>query len=101
MSARPFSNTLYYLRERELICGSITVGHAFGETWKQSTFTAADCRPWVLKADLAIVAMGGNGEALQGSTSLEQGPILDGVSALGRSCLLRISFADERPRHRE
>lgn len=102
----PFSNTLYYLRERELICGSITVGHAFGGDLEAvNIYSGLIAARWVLKADLAIVAMGpgtvGTATPL-GSTSLEQGPILDGVSALGGRgvALLRISFADERPRHR-
>jgi hypothetical protein len=102
----PFSDTLSHLQKRGLLCGSITVGHAFGGDLEAvSIYSGLIAARWVLKADLTIVTMGpgtvGTATPL-GSTSLEQGPILDGVSALGGRgiALLRISFADERPRHR-
>ncbi len=102
----PFSNTINYLKERRLLCGSITVGHAFGGDLEAvNIYSGLIAARWVLKADLAVVAMGpgtvGTSTPL-GSTSLEQGVILDGVSALGGRAiaLLRISFADERLRHR-
>ena len=102
----PFSDTLSHLQKRGLLCGSITVGHAFGGDLEAVSIYSASNRcplgPEGRSNHRDHGPRDGGHRYSLGSTSLEQGPILDGVSALGGRgiALLRISFADERPRHR-
>lgn len=100
------SDVVAGLRERSLLHGTITTGHAFGGDLEAlnvpSALTLARTR---LEADVTIVAMGpgvaGTGSRL-GFTGLEAAPILDAAAWLqGRPILcLRCSEADPRPRHR-
>lgn len=101
-----WSNLWRHLREKGLLDVTCTAGHAFGgEIEAVNVFSGLLATRIVGQADVAIVAMGpgvvGTGSAL-GFTGMEQGQALDAVTALGGRSLacLRISFADERPRHR-
>ncbi|MDQ3982082.1 MAG: DUF3866 family protein [Actinomycetota bacterium] len=82
-----------------------TCGHAFGGDLETiNVFSGLVALRHAARADVAIVAMGpgvvGTGSAL-GFTAIEQGQVLDAATALGGRAVacLRISFADERPRH--
>jgi hypothetical protein len=100
------SDTVAQLRELELLCGTVTAGHAFGGDHEAlnvpSALAVARHR---LAAEVIVVAMGpgiaGTGSAL-GFTGLEVAPILDAVAWLdGRPvACLRCSDGDARPRHR-
>jgi hypothetical protein len=101
-----FSDTVAKLRDRGLLAGTITIGHAFGGDLEAvNIYSGLLAAKWVLGAQLAIVTMGpgtvGTGTPW-GSTSLEQASILDAVHALKGVgiALLRLSFADPRERHR-
>lgn len=93
------------LRARELIDTTITCGHAFGGDYEAvSAFSALAVARHVALADAAVVVMGpgivGTNTRL-GFSGMEVGPLLDAASALGGVAIacLRMSFADERPRH--
>ena len=83
----------------------ITCGHAFGGDFEAvSVYSALAVARHVAHADAAVVAMGpgivGTNTRL-GFSGMEVGTILDAAAALGGvpiACL-RVSFADERPRH--
>jgi hypothetical protein len=90
----------------ELIDVTCTAGHAFGgELEAVNIYSGLLALKYAGRTDAAIVAMGpgvvGTGTAL-GFTAMEQGQILDAATALGGRAIacLRISFADERERHR-
>lgn len=93
------------LRERELLVGTVTAGHAFGGDLEAlnvpSALVLARHR---LGAEVIVVAMGpggaGTGSAL-GYTALEVAPALDAVAWLGGRPIacLRCSEGDRRPRH--
>jgi hypothetical protein len=94
------------LCDLELIDVTATAGHAFGGTHEAvNVYSALSILRWVEEVDVAIVAMGpgivGTGTAL-GFTGVEQAQVLDATEALdGRPiACLRVSFADERERHR-
>jgi hypothetical protein len=100
------SDLVHELTERRLLCGSVTVGHAFGGTHEAVTLTSGlSVARHVLAADAIVVGMGpgvvGTGTIL-GHTALEQAEIVHATATLGgRSVVcLRVSEADERPRHR-
>ena len=83
-----------------------TCGHAFGgELETVNVFSGLVALRHAARADIAIVAMGpgvvGTGTAL-GFTAMEQGQVLDATTGLGGQpvACVRVSFADERPRHR-
>src|SRR5215831_19063098 len=93
------------LRERDLVDATVTCGHAFGGDYEAvSVYSALAVARHVAGADAAVVAMGpgivGTGTRL-GFSGIEAGPILDAATGLGGDPIacLRISFADERPRH--
>ncbi|NMA55366.1 MAG: DUF3866 family protein [Firmicutes bacterium] len=101
-----FSHNLAYLKKQRLIAGVITYGQAFGGDLEAvNIYTALIAAKEVLNAHLAVVTMGpgitGTGTKY-GWSGLEQGPIIDAVNTLGGRPLFipRISFADQRPRHR-
>lgn len=101
-----FSRNLAYLKEQNLIQGTITYGQAFGGDLEAvNIYTALIAAQAVLKADVAVVTMGpgitGTGTKY-GWSGLEQGHIIDAVNTLGGRPVFipRISFADKRPRHR-
>jgi Protein of unknown function (DUF3866) len=93
------------LAERKLIDATITCGHAFGGDFEAvSVYSALAVARHVIGADAAVVAMGpgivGTGTRL-GFSGIEVGPVLDAAAGLHGDPIvcLRVSFADERPRH--
>jgi hypothetical protein len=101
-----WSRLVTSLERQGLIDLTCTVGHAFGGDLEAvNVFSGLVAARVIGKADAMVVAMGpgvaGTDTAL-GFTAIEQGQILDAVSALeGRAiACLRVSFTDERPRHR-
>jgi Protein of unknown function (DUF3866) len=101
-----WSRLVAELTAAQLIDVTCTAGHAFGgELEAVNIFSGLLALRYAGRADAAIVAMGpgvvGTGTAL-GFTAMEQGQVLDAASALGGRAIacLRISFADERDRHR-
>lgn len=100
------SDVVADLRDRRLVDATITCGHAFGGDYEAvSVFSALAVARHVAGADAVVVAMGpgivGTGTRL-GFSGIEVGSILDAATGLGGDPIvcLRISFADERPRHR-
>jgi hypothetical protein len=99
------SDLVATLRAKGLLHTTITCGHAFGGDFEAvSIYSALAVARHVALADAAVVAMGpgivGTNTRL-GFSGMEVGTILDAAAALGGipiACL-RVSFADERPRH--
>lgn len=99
------SDLVFDLRTRGLLCGTVTVGHAFGGTHEavniRSALTVARS---VLGADAIVVGMGpgvvGTGSTL-GTTALEVTEILHSTIALHGAAIacLRVSSGDSRGRH--
>ncbi len=101
-----FSHLVRQLKAVGLLDSTITAGQAFGGDHEAVNVTSALLAAKVaLNADHVIVAPGvghvGTGTRF-GFSGIEQAGILDSVAALrGRGvAVLRISFADARPRHR-
>jgi hypothetical protein len=94
------------LRRSELLTGWITCGQAFGGELEAVTiWTALLAAVEVLRADVVIVADGpGNlgSDTTWGVSALASGHALNAADAVGGRpvAALRISFADERQRHR-
>jgi hypothetical protein len=102
----PWSDLVRSLQQAGLIDLTCTVGHSFGGDLEAiNVFSGLAAVRIVGGADVAIVAMGpgvtGSGSTL-GFSAIEQGQVLDAASALdGRPvACLRVSFADQRSRHR-
>jgi Protein of unknown function (DUF3866) len=100
-----YSDLVDGLRERALVDGTVTVGHAFGGDVEAVNVPAAlTLARHALRADIVVVAMGpgvvGTGTRL-GTTALEAVPALDAVAALGGRPVLcvRVSTEDSRHRH--
>jgi hypothetical protein len=93
------------LRAHDLLDATITCGHAFGGDHEAvSVHSALAVARHVVKADMAVVAMGPGivGTATRlGFSGIEVGPVLDATAGLGGIPIvaLRASFADPRPRH--
>jgi hypothetical protein len=101
-----FSRLAKTLRDQGLIDVTCTAGHAFGgELEAVNVFSGLAALRHAARCDVVVVAMGpgvvGTGTAL-GFTGIEQGQMLDAITALqGQSiACLRVSYADERDRHR-
>jgi hypothetical protein len=99
------SDLVHELIDRDLLCGTVTAGHAFGGEHEAVNIPSAlTIARHVLHADAIVVAMGpgvvGTGTAL-GTTALEVGPIVDAAAGLsGRPVLcVRASSGDGRERH--
>jgi len=99
------SDTIYELKEKEIIHKTITLGHAFGGDYEAvNIYNALITAKEVAQCDVAIVAMGpgivGTGTPY-GFTGVEQGPIVDAVNDLGGLSIAvpRITFKDQRERH--
>ncbi len=99
------SRSVAALRQRGLLAGVITCGHAFGGDLEAvNLYSALLAARAILLADAAIVAMGpgvvGTGTKW-GTTALEQAWALDAVGVLRgvAVAVVRMSFADPRPRH--
>lgn len=93
-------------KDAGLIDVTATSGHAFGGDLETvNVFSGLLALRRAGAVDAAVVAMGpgvvGTSTAL-GFTAIEQGQVLDAAAALGGRgvACLRVSFADERPRHR-
>jgi hypothetical protein len=101
-----FSRLVPGLQTSGLLDGFITCGQAFGGTHEAVTlWTALLGATEVLDADVVVVADGpGNlgTETRWGVSALGSGVSLNAASLLGGRpvAALRISFADDRPRHR-
>jgi Protein of unknown function (DUF3866) len=101
-----FSRLIKRLVTEDLIDVTCTAGHSFGGDLEAvNVYSALAALRHVANCDVTVVAMGpgvvGTATAL-GFTGMEQGAILDAITALGGSSVacLRVSFADERRRHR-
>ena len=101
-----FSRTVAALREADLLCGSVSVGQAFGGDLEAVTLhTGLLAARLVLEADIAVVAQGpgnlGTGTRW-GFSGVAAGEAVNAVATLsGRPVAsLRISDADPRRRHR-
>ncbi|CAN5461611.1 hypothetical protein BH10ACT3_BH10ACT3_05790 [soil metagenome] len=99
------SDLVAAMREKGLLIGSVTAGHAFGGDLEAVTVASAlGLAAHTLGADAIVVGMGpgvvGTGTTL-GTTAIEVAPILDTVRALGGEPILcvRASDGDPRPRH--
>lgn len=100
-----FSETVYNLKKKGIIKGTITIGNAFGGDHECiNIYNGLIAAKEILKCDVCIVAMGpgivGTGTKY-GFTGIEQGNIIDAVNDLGGVpiCIPRISFRDKRERH--
>ena len=100
-----FSNTVRELKEKKLIHGTITIGHAFGGDLEcTNIYTGLIAAKEILKGDVTIITMGpgivGTGTKY-GFSGIEQGYIIDAVNTLGGEAIIvpRISFKDRRERH--
>jgi len=102
----PFSRLVPRLRDAGLLDGYVTAGQAFGGELEASTlWTGLLAAVEILGADAVVVADGpGNlGTATRwGVSALAGGNTLNAAHALGGQpvAALRMSFADERDRHR-
>jgi len=99
------SELLDRLRRSGIVDTVITAGQAFGGDLEAvNVHSALACAKEVAQADVTVVAMGpgvvGTATPL-GTTALEQAPILDAAADLGATAIpvVRVSFADPRPRH--
>lgn len=100
------SKSVAALKEKDLLEATITIGHSFGGDYEAvNVYNGLIAAKEIANCDLAIVTMGpgivGTGTPY-GFSGVEQGMILDAVSALGGRpiAIPRISFADDRKRHR-
>lgn len=100
------SDVVAQLRERDLLCGTVTAGHAFGgDVEALNVPSALALARHRLDADVIVVGMGpgvaGTASKL-GFTGLEVAPALDAAAWLGGRPVmcLRCSDADGRERHR-
>lgn len=101
-----WSRLVTEMKATGLIDVTATAGHAFGGDLEViNVFSGLVALSEAAGCDAIVVGMGpgvvGTGTTL-GHTALEQGQILDAASALGGRAIacLRVSFADERDRHR-
>lgn len=99
------SNLVRQMKDKGLIDATVTCGHAFGGDYEAvNIFSGLATACDIAAADITIAAMGpgatGTGTAL-GHGAMEQGQLISATGALGGRpvATLRISFADERPRH--
>lgn len=100
------SDLVASLRDAQLLDATVTCGQAFGGDHEAVSLPSAlAVARHVARADAVVVAMGPGivGTATRlGFSGIEVGPVLDAAAALGGVPIaaLRVSFADERDRHR-
>jgi hypothetical protein len=101
-----WSRLIAELKVAGLVDVTCTSGHAFGGDLEAvNVYSGLAALKHAGKANAVVVAMGpgvvGTDTAL-GFSAMEQGQVLDAVTALGGVAIgcLRVSFADERMRHR-
>jgi hypothetical protein len=101
-----FSRTVAGLREAGWLCGSVTVGQAFGGDLEAVTLhSGLLAARLVLEAEVAVVCQGpgnlGTGTRW-GFSGVACGEAVNAAAALGGAPVgvLRVSAADPRPRHR-
>ncbi|MGI6487206.1 MAG: DUF3866 family protein [Syntrophomonadaceae bacterium] len=101
-----FSRTVVELKEKGLLEGTVTCGHAFGGDLEAvNIYSGLLAARHVLGAEVIVVLMGpgivGTGTRW-GFTGVEQGEILNAVDTLQGVpiAIPRISFSDKRARHR-
>ncbi|MDD4752250.1 MAG: DUF3866 family protein [Desulfitobacteriaceae bacterium] len=101
-----FSETVHELKEKGFIESVITAGHAFGGDLEAvNIYSALIAAKEIVKADAAVVGMGpgnvGTGTKW-GFSGVQLGEAINAVNILGGQPIFcpRISFADQRPRHR-
>ena len=101
-----FSHLVSQLRELGLIQVAITAGQAFGGDYEAiNLYSALAAAKEVVGADMVLVGQGpgnaGTGTPL-GFSGIDAGTALNAVSSLGGTAIFapRVSFADERERHR-
>ncbi|MDR5658173.1 DUF3866 family protein [Serpentinicella sp. ANB-PHB4] len=99
------SDTVNILTDKNLINGTITIGHAFGGDLEAvNIYNGLIAAKEIIKCDVIVVSMGpgivGTGTRY-GFSGIEQGHILDAVNDLGGMAIgvPRISFSDQRERH--
>ena len=100
-----FSKTVKYLKDKEIIDNTITVGNSFGGDFECiNVYTGMITAKEVLDSDITIITMGpgivGSGTKY-GFSGIEQGYIVDAINTLGGTSIVvpRISFRDKRNRH--
>ncbi len=100
-----FSRAVAELREKGLLSGTVTCGHAFGGDLEAvNVYSALVASRVILKADLIIIAMGpghvGTGTRY-GFSAIEVGEHVNRVNVLGGVPVVipRLSGADSRSRH--
>jgi Protein of unknown function (DUF3866) len=100
-----FSDLVHELRAKDLLCGTVTAGHAFGgEQEAVNTLSGVGVAVRAFEAQAVVVSMGpgvvGTGSKL-GTTAIEVAPLVDGLRRLGAKPIvaLRASSGDPRPRH--
>ena len=100
-----FSKTVKYLKEKEIIDNTITIGQSFGGDFECiNVYTGLITAKEVLDSDITIITMGpgivGSGTKY-GFSGIEQGYIVDAINTLGGKSIVvpRISFRDSRNRH--
>jgi len=99
------SRAVRALKEQGFICGTVTVGHAFGGDYEAvNLYSGLLAAREVLQAGVIVVLMGPGvvGTATGwGHSGLEVGQVINAVCSLkGASYTIpRLSFAEKRPRH--
>lgn len=99
------SNLVRKMKQKGVIDATVTSGHAFGGDYEAvNIFSGLVVASEVAAADITVVAMGpgvtGTGTTL-GHSAMEQGQVISAAASLGGRpvAVLRISFAETRPRH--
>lgn len=100
-----FSETVEWLKNEQLLSGTVTIGHAFGgDIEAVNIYSGLLAAKVAFKPDVIIAGMGPGivGTSTKwGFTGIEQGEILNAAEALEGIPIAvpRISFADKRQRH--
>jgi hypothetical protein len=100
------SETVAQLRHAELLAATVTSGHAFGGDAEAVSLYDGLLLAAELSQGGAVAVGPGPGivgtDTTFGTTALEQGQVVNAVASLHGQCIvaLRVSSADERPRHR-